>query len=110
MTNMSPSFEIPPRKRCVRGAPVRCDGKVILWDLAAGGPISSTPAYEGTVDCLAYSNDGKMFASAAGDSVVQLWNAETGALMAHTEEHSGIIMTLAFSPDNERFVSACAEG
>ncbi|KZT65120.1 WD40 repeat-like protein [Daedalea quercina L-15889] len=87
------------------------DGCVVLWDLIAGEPIRSLDAHANYVDFLAYSPDGKLFASAgSSEGTVKLWEAETGNLHAAMEEYYGNIIAIVFSPNGEQLTSVTAEG
>ena len=64
-----------------------------------------------SVYAIAYSPDGKLLASAGGDSSIFLWDTTTHARTGLTlAEHSGSVFTLAFSPDNKWLASAGSDG
>jgi WD40 repeat protein len=47
-----------------------------VYETADGELISSLKGHKDTVYCLAYSRDGKMFASGGADKMVILWTSE----------------------------------
>lgn len=64
-----------------------------------------------SVYAIAYSPDGKLLASAGGDSSIFLWDTATHARVGPTlMEHAGSVFTLAFSPDSKWLASAGSDG
>jgi WD40 repeat protein len=81
------------------------DGRVLAWDIKAGGASHRCPALEGKVFAVAYAPDGKRFASAGSDGLVRVWDAATGKLAEQHKGHDGPVATLAFSPDGKLLAS-----
>jgi RNA polymerase sigma factor (sigma-70 family) len=61
----------------------------------------------GGIFSLAYSPNGKMLASATGDSegVIRVWDATTGKERLLLRPHAGQVYSIAFSPDGKRLAS-----
>ncbi|MFF3327724.1 WD40 repeat domain-containing protein [Streptomyces sp. NPDC002889] len=78
-------------------------GVVHLWDPTTGAP-ACTPftisPYQGFVECMAFSPDGRLLAT-AGEKRVELWDPTTGTRVYEGLEGSGAV---AFSPDGRRLV------
>ena len=78
------------------------DGTVVVWDVEKRNVIAR--AFVGSVTSVAFSPDGKHFASAS--LVVRLWNAQTGdAIGDPLIDHDGRVDLVTFSPDSIRFAS-----
>ena len=58
-----------------------------------------------TVESVAYSPDGTMLASGAGDGTVKLWDMATKENIATFEGHTDRVSSVAFSPDGTTLVS-----
>lgn len=62
------------------------------------------------ISALAFSRDGRWFASAAADSGIRLWEVSTGRELPRLTGHSGYATTIAFSPDSRRLASGSVSG
>lgn len=96
----------PDGRRLVTGGQ---DGSVRLWNVPAikagattriGIDKSNKLSGHGiTVECLAYSRDGKRFASGSWDNTAKLYD-ETGKDIAVLKGHNRGVMAMAFAPDS----------
>ncbi len=83
-----------------------------IWRLADGkllqtfGPI---PGAVGGFDEVAFSHDGKTFATWDAGPLVRLWNPETGALLA-TLDHGAGVTYAVFTGDDQRMVTTGHNG
>ncbi|HZM75374.1 MAG TPA: AAA family ATPase [Candidatus Limnocylindrales bacterium] len=81
------------------------DGRLLatgwqLWDLRTRHPLATVSGRTGSLDSLAFSPNGKLFASARVGTTVQLWDPQTGrALSGPLTGHTGRVLNVAFSPD-----------
>jgi WD40 repeat protein len=93
----------PDSRRLVAGHE---DGKVRMWDLAAGG-LRTLSGHRMMVEDVAFSPDpaGRLIASASRDTTIRIWDAATGALRA-TLPHERPVFGLAFHPRGRLLASA----
>jgi WD40 repeat protein len=61
------------------------------------------------VKAVAFSQDGKWLASAAGDNTVKVWEAATGKEQLTFRGHRGRATYVAFTPNGERLLSAAED-
>ena len=92
------------------------DGSFIVWDLASGELIKKVAISKGkiikngiipelnreTVNALsavAYSPDGKFFATGSVDNIIRIWDANTFKLLHTLEGHHNSVFNILFSGD-----------
>ena len=71
------------------------DGRVILWDVEAGGP---TAVLEDGANAVSFSPDSSTLASGSYRTV-KLWDVETGKQLGILEGHADGVTAVSFSPD-----------
>jgi WD40 repeat protein len=55
---------------------------------------------------VAFSPDGRRFASGAFDRTIAVWDAETGRRLLELTGHQNSVWSVAYSPDGRRLASA----
>jgi WD40 repeat protein/tRNA A-37 threonylcarbamoyl transferase component Bud32 len=75
---------------------------VKVWDVESGKQLFEVEGHSR----VAFSPDGTMLASAAGESDVKVWNATRGEEMAKLAGHKVSVRAVAFSPDGRTIYSA----
>ncbi len=59
----------------------------------------------GSVGCVVFSPDGKLFATGGRDQTVKLWNAQNGTLLYTLHQNLHPVTSVAFSPDGSQLIS-----
>jgi len=92
------------------------DGIIRLWDVATRRSVKNLMGHQDFVSCIAFSPDGRRFASGTGGLFsgnrpmeLKLWDAKTWAFIGDLPGHSFWITSVAFSPDNQTLASASAD-
>jgi eukaryotic-like serine/threonine-protein kinase len=85
--------------RCIKGV-------IKLWSLPEGECLDTIVAHDAQVLAVAFSPDGKFFASASLDRTIRLWSLATKECLLTLNGHQDAIMALAFTPDGKALVSA----
>lgn len=69
-------------------------------------PVKRLTGHQQAVNHLAYSPDGRYFASASFDKKVKLWNGHTGEFLGTLTGHVGAVYQVTWSADSRYIVSA----
>jgi len=87
------------------------DGSVRLWNVELDRQSYVLGVHEGSVDSLAFSEDGRLLASGDNQGGVLLWDVVKRQQMGKlATTHDGVVWDLAFSPDGRWLASACGDG
>jgi WD40 repeat protein len=101
----------PDSKRLVTGSglnPADSDLRLALWSLDSNDPLAVSDQQPGIIWDVAYSPDGKIIASAEGDSSVHLWRGSDLSPLGQLAM-SGDVNSVAFSPDGSLLAAGVAE-
>jgi RNA polymerase sigma factor (sigma-70 family) len=72
-----------------------------LWDVNSGRQVRSIAAHDYWIHALAYSPDGRLLATVAGDKYLRVWDTATGHKAWQTEGDKRGNTAVAFSPDGK---------
>jgi WD40 repeat protein/serine/threonine protein kinase len=87
-----------------RLATASLDGKVRVWDVAAGKELFSKDASGGAY-CVAFSPDGQLLAAGEGDGGAVVWEAVSGKERLTCRAPQLGVASVAFSPDSRRLAT-----
>jgi WD40 repeat protein/DNA-binding SARP family transcriptional activator len=107
------TVSISPNSRTLASA--GREGKVRMWDLTTGRPLSGPlDGHAGVVHSSAFSPDGSMLATAGSDASPLLWDVRSqkrlGAPLPGPPEAGNARVAAAFNPDGRRLVAVYQDG
>lgn len=73
-------------------------------DRAPDRPLDA--AHASSVECVAFSPDGRLLASCGMDKIVRIWDVATRGQIRRCLGHDYLVRSVAFSPDNTTVASA----
>jgi WD40 repeat protein len=84
---------------------------VHVWELSSGRSLVTLRGHTDLVNCLAFSRDGKLLATAAAgaDSSVRIWEIATGQQVLHVHQQDPVLCLLS-SPSDSVFASGTFSG
>jgi hypothetical protein len=110
-------FRTGPRRMTDKGdARANTRGPALAGFEGAKAPSASLPGApnpfkrEETAPFAAYSEDGKLLATAGLDGSIRIWNAETGANITRLRGDIEGIVSAVFSPDSSKLATIDREG
>ena len=85
------------------------DGRVVVRELESGDTICEM-AHPAEVNGVAFSNDGKLLATACDDCVVRVIDARTAEVVTEHQEHEDNVGNVCFVPGTQIVVSTGRDG
>jgi len=84
-----------------------CDGRAIIWKTTTGESIKTFQYGSNTwVNCVAFSSDGKLFATACSDHLGRVIEVETRTPVMPELLHGAGVSSIEFSPDGRFLLTA----
>ena len=88
---------------------VGADGKLVLFSLAARGPISEDDTYGVPIPAAALLPDGTVLYAQEGGNLV-LWNPEQGGVPRNLNGHKATVHAIVVAPDGQMVATTDADG
>ena len=80
--------------------------RVLVYDAMDGDLLHSLKGHKDAVYCIAYSKDGKRFASGSADKNVIIWTSKAEGILKYSHDES--IQSLCYNPVTQQLASATA--
>jgi WD40 repeat protein len=85
------------------------DGKIRLFDAAAGGPAGELTGHEGAITGLRFSTDGSRLASTSADKTIRIWDVAAKTLFCKAEA-PGELRAVAWVAAGKQVAAGGADG
>jgi WD40 repeat protein len=87
------------------------DAQVRIWEVADGKELRQIPINKraNSINCMAWSGDGKMLATWSYKDQIRLWNPDTGKQSRELNAGMDRIGSLVFSPDSKMLAAFGSE-
>ena len=80
-----------------------------LWDVASQKTIRKFRSHSLSVNCAAFSPDGKSALSASADGSIKLWDIGSGKVLKTFSGHRGMITSAMFTKDGAHALSGSTD-
>ncbi len=80
-----------------------------ILGLGARPGVRTLKGWTGAIRSMAVSPDGRLIATASGDSLVTLWDIASGIPCATLKGHERMVLSVAFSPDGKTIATGGAD-
>ncbi|MCA9137525.1 MAG: hypothetical protein KDB00_12225, partial [Planctomycetales bacterium] len=88
-----------------------CDGlDAVIFDVATGNELQRFGRHSITVHGVAFSNDGRLAATACEDRKLRVWDVKNGSVLSTLGGHSAPILQVAFSSDDKTIATGDESG
>ena len=85
---------------------VAVTNRVLVYDAVEADLLQSLRGHKGTVFTVAYSSNGKFFASGGADNTIIIWNSDAEGQLKYN--HNDPIQKLAYNPVTQQLISCTA--
>ena len=83
---------------------------VRIWDVRTGGQVLMIAGHSQSTRSVAFSPDGCLLATAAGDGTAGLWSVATGREIRRLDGRADVLRNVAFSPDGKTLAATGNDG
>eukprot|EP00873_Tetraselmis_striata_P015075 jgi/Tetstr1/435339/TSEL_024257.t1 len=80
--------------------------RVLVYDATDGDLLHTLRGHKDTVYCVAYSRDGKRFASGGADKTIIIWTSKAEGILKYS--HNDSILSLSYNPVTQQLSSVTA--
>lgn len=86
------------------------DGTVAMLNFGDQPSVPEVRKQSGAINGLAFSANGKQFASASADRSVKVWDTKTRKLLCSLEGHPASVLSVTFSSNGQKMASIDVDG
>jgi WD40 repeat protein len=80
------------------------------WQNASADRLMQVVGHKGSVLAVAFSPDGKLFATASDDCTAQIWSTEDGLPVGPALDHGAAVLVVAFGPAGKLLATGSRDG
>ena len=99
-----------PRRRFARASCLLAASAAALLASLTAIPSWSRSIQRNKYQFVAFSPDGKLFATSHADGTIRLWNVKTRQVQQTLTSHAAAAGRVAFSPDGNILAARCVDG
>jgi WD40 repeat protein len=86
------------------------DVPIRLWTVGSGEEIRHFGEHQASLNCLAFSRDGRVLATGGDDTLIHLWDVASGKELRPYRAHEGPVWFVSFVPGTNRLLTASQDG
>lgn len=87
----------------------KTDQTIQIWETTTGNIVNSFSCHFDKMNCVAFSQDDNLLATASDDNFIRIWEVKTGKLLKSIIGHDYLVESVEFSKDGRSLLSASCD-